>query len=658
MITQCLDAVDKMHLSMRAYVDKTPLSFDLNVLLEELKINKDEKSVALPDKKNNPDNEEEKVSVSSSTPPENNTQKNVAHTLPHETIQVSLSSLEQVSALMEKMQIIKISMNDYRLAFNKLNGKSSQVRQSWQQFKIALEAQQGKVMGESLLQLSNINGRFLSEMMSEIETLNRNVNSQLNDLSVVSNALQDEVRTLRLIPAATLFRTFPRYMRDLALKLDKKINFSIEGDSVKMDKMVLEGLQDPITHLLRNALDHGIEDASVRKQRGKSEIGTITIEIQEKGQNIVIKLEDDGGGIDLQAIGASAVNKKVITQSELDAMSDVEILQCIFLPGFSTKEKVTQVSGRGVGLDVVKTNIEELKGSVEVSTELNVKTTFTLTVPLSLASERGFLINCAGQLFVIPTYAVERILMTSSNNIVEVEAVQAILIDEKAVPLLMLSDILQLKKLETQLEQLSVLVLKKSGLTVALIVDEIIGERELVVKSLQRPLVSVSCVIGGTLSGNGDVILVLNPDDIITHAFNTTSVSRITLQKNKEKQKVKPHILVVDDSITTRNLEKNVLENQDYQVTTAVDGQEAWEMLQKQSFSLLITDVMMPNMDGFELTDHVKKSEKLRNLPVIIVTSRDSEEEKLRGLEVGADFYLIKNEFESGILLQIVEQLL
>ncbi|MFN7097412.1 MAG: response regulator, partial [Gammaproteobacteria bacterium] len=489
--------------------------------------------------------------------------------------------------------------------------------------------------------------------------LNKNMRIQINELSILSNGLQDEVRTLRLIPANTLLQTMPRYVRDLAVKLNKKIDFEIKGDDVKIDKIVLEGLQDPLTHLLRNAIDHGIEESGVREKSGKTTTGHICIDIRDDGGQILIKVEDDGAGIDVKKIAKKAVKKKLITQAELANMNDNDILNLIFRPGFSTKEDVTQLSGRGVGLDVVKTNIENMKGSVNVATEVGKKTVFLLRVPLTLASERGLVIRCSGQLFVVPTYAVERVLISNLKDIVEVEASQAILLDNHPIYLLTLADILQLEKIESITpEQISVVVLKKAGLTVALAVDEIIGEREIVIKPLHAPLHNIRYIGGCTLSGNGEVIVVLNADDIVNVAFHIVNSSRIIIQTEDEKTIIKPHILVVDDSITTRTLEKNILESKDYQVTVAVDGKEAWEILQKQSFSLLITDVNMPQMDGFALTKLVRQNNKLQNLPVIIVTSLGSDEEKVRGLEAGANYYIVKNEFESGALLTIVEQLL
>lgn len=656
LISLCLEAVDKMHTAMQAYIDKKDLPFALDIFLESLRnptvSNKSPESLQSP-------------IVSKSIPaeverPTENVAEKTAPLPPQksQTIHVSLNNLDRVSALMEKMQVNKIAIDDHYLELNKLTEKIKRFSDLWKKSLFRLNAHFSHELGESLSQLHDMSDNALTEMSDVAAQLNKNMRIQINELSILSNSLQDEVRTLRLIPATTLLQTMPRYVRDLAVKLGKKIDFEIKGDEVKIDKIVLEGLQDPLTHLLRNAIDHGIETSDVREHNGKSSTGHISIDIRDDGGQILIKVEDDGGGIDVKTVGRKAIEKKLISQTELNSMSEHDILHLLFRPGFSTRENITQLSGRGVGLDVVKTNIENLKGSVDIATVPGKKSVFTLRVPLTLASERGLMVRCSGQLFVIPTNSVERVLMITTKDIVEVEASQAILLDNHPVYLLMMADILQLDKFEPiNPNQLSIIVLKKAGLTIALALDEIIGEREIVIKPLHAPLQKVQYVAGCTLSGSGEVIVVLNVDDIVNVAFHTVTSSRIMLPSEEEKDIVKPHILVVDDSITTRTLEKNILESRDYQVTIAVDGKEAWEILQKQSFSLLITDVNMPHMDGFDLTKLVRKNERLKNLPVIIVTSLGSDEEKVRGLEAGANYYIVKSEFESGALLSIVEQL-
>lgn len=495
---------------------------------------------------------------------------------------------------------------------------------------------------------------LVEEINISNQDMNKDMHSHVNELSILFHSLQDEVASLRMTPMGNLLCTFPRYVRDLAHELNKKIELTVKGEEVKVDKAILEGLKDPLFHLLRNAIDHGIETADIRQQSGKPEAGHIIIEIKEEESQIKISMSDDGAGIDLQKLIESAEQKGITTTN----MSESEKLALIFRSGFSTKKIITDVSGRGVGLDVVKSNIENLRGHLDFSTTLGKGTTFILRVPLSIASERGLVVKCEQHHFVIPTHVVERVLALDINQVVSVQGSQAIVLENRTILLRKLTDILHLKENNNfNGQKLSIVIIQKANTMLALLVDEIVGEREIVIKALQKPLTKTACIAGGTLIESNEVVVVLNPNDLIDQALQHANINRITSKEEITEKDKRPHILVVDDSITTRTLEKNVLESKNYQVTVAVNGKEAWDILQKQKFSLLITDVCMPIMDGFTLTEQVKKHDKLRDLPVIIVTSLGSDVEKKKGIDVGADAYIVKNEFESGALLEVVSQL-
>jgi len=640
----CLQAVDRMRAAMDSFVDHTPLSFDLNDFLRQMESRDSEKS------------ESSKVQFTERR--DVKTASPLSRERESETIRVSLNNLDRVSALMEEMQVNRIAIDDHYAELTQVSNQTRQFAEHWKTMLMSMRSRKRSEDGDVVYKLCAGNMDALSEIDGASQQLQKNMRQRINELSVLSNSLQEEIRLLRLVPAATLLSTFPRLVRDLAQALNKKIDFEVLGDDVKMDRLVLEGLKDPLTHLLRNAIDHGIEEPSVRVNRGKPETGVIRITVSEEGNQILFLVSDDGGGMDGRKIGEMALAKKIISQAELDAMTETEMLELIFRPGFSTKDVVTSVSGRGVGLDVVRENITRLNGQVSVETAEGKMTTFFLRVPLTLASERGLMISAGGQSFAVPVSAVERVLVVHKTDVIDVEASQAIAVDKRTLPLRILADVLGIKKNDRLLpDHLPVVVVKKGWQAVAMVVDEIIGEREIVIKPLQAPLMGVHCVAGGTLAGNGRVIVVLSAGEMIEAALSSGKISRIVRQDDSAKAVVRPHILVVDDSITTRTLEKNVLENRGYQVTVAVNGSEAWNMLQNEKFSLLITDVSMPVMDGFTLTEKVKKSPDLSDLPVIIVTSLGSDAEKQRGVDAGANAYIVKSEFESGALLQIVSQL-
>lgn len=639
----CLEGVDAMRSAMQAFVAKKALNFDLEELIHRIQSGSQTNSEPPPPKTTGlaPKKVEHAKSLEES-----------------DTIRVSLNKLDRISALMEEMQIGKIAIDDHYLELARAAIKAKQLHNDWTQTLLTLKSQMPIQAGESLQKALGSNSDFIADLADSLNQMQRTMRPHINELSILNNSLQEEMRMLRLVPAANLTGNLPRAVRDLAQELDKKVDFEIRGDEVKVDKIILEGLKNPLLHLLRNAIDHGIGNQAERLAKGKNGVGKISLEIQQEDNQIVFIVKDDGKGIDTQKVAQLALSKGLISKTELEALKQEELLNLIFHPGFSTKETVTEVSGRGVGLDVVKSSLESLKGHIRVETTLGQGTTFTLRLPLTLVSERGLMVNSGGHLFALPTSGIERVLTLQSEQIINLEANQAIKLDEHPVPLRALSDLLKLEKTEPALPgRLFIVVIHKGWQLMALLVEDIIGEKEIVIKPLQSPLARVPCVAGGTLSGNGQVIIVLNPNDLISQALQLPSTARLRFQPDKHEASTRPHILVVDDSITTRTLEKNVLESKDYQVTVAVNGKEAWDILQKQKFSLLITDVSMPIMDGFTLTERVKQNPELKDLPVIIVTSLGSETEKKRGIEVGANAYIVKSEFESSRLLEIIAQL-
>lgn len=634
-INLSLEAVDKIRQAMTAFVAKTPVDFNLDEFCKRLQLGE------------------------SAAPIESHQQPiEPAHTtdiIDADSIRVSVDNLDRISALMEDFLINKIAIDDHYRGLTQLTTNISTTQHDLKQF---LRQHQSESLDETTRKALLFTKNDLSDITHTAAQLKQTMHAHINQINLLSNTLSEEVRMLRLIPASVLLRTLPRTVRDIAQELHKPVNFTIEGDSVKMDKLVLEGLKDPLIHILRNAIDHGIEDQATRQAQHKPETANIHIQVVDEGNHITIHIRDDGAGIDLNKVSKKALASHLVTTSEHQKMSRDDILELIFKPGFSTKDIITDVSGRGIGLDVVKENITNLKGQVRISTESGKGTTISLSVPLTLASEHGLLIKSGGQLFVVPNTLIEHVVNISLDDIIQVETNQAVLINQHPIPLRMLSDLLELSPSTTSTTRLPVLVTKKGKDCIGFVVDEIMGEREIIIKPLLAPLSSVTCIAGGTLSGDGQVILVLNMNQLLHDAIHKTS--NITRQQptSTSKTTARPHILVVDDSITTRTLEKNILESKDYLVTTAVNGKEAWDLLQKQSYSLLITDVSMPIMDGFTLTQHVKQHPTLRETPVIIVTSLNSDAEKKRGIDVGADAYIVKNTFESTELLNIVAQLI
>lgn len=570
-------------------------------------------------------------------------------------VKVNLEKLESLAALTEEFQVAKIEMDDHLAGMQQMRNKVQELMSSWRRSHVAGAVKYTQQDIDAWLRSS---ADAVAELDSVSAQTHREMRSGASRLGILVESLQDGVRMMRLVPVATLMRPMTRSVRDIARELNKKVNFEVIGDDIEIDRVVLDGVRDPLMHLLRNALDHGIETAQARLDKGKPAEGTLRILVSSEGRQIVMTIQDDGEGISVERIAASALKKKIVTEAELAGMSHAEVMDLIFRPGFSSREIITNISGRGVGLDVVAANLVKLKGTVQVVTEVDKGTSFILRLPITMSADNGVLVRLGTTVFAIPTSAVDRIMEIKREQIIEVEASHAIMHRGHSIPLRDLALTLELAS-DEQLKRniLPVIVINKGRESVAFLVDEVIGEREIVVKPFRPPLHAVRNVTGGTLTGSGEVIMVLNPSDLVNSAMRS-SLSHLRASQIESKDKKIPHILVVDDSITTRTLEKSILEHAGYDVTVAVDGKRAWDLLQAHRFDLVVSDVEMPIMTGLQLTERIKKSDRLKGIPVIIVTSLAKDEDRQRGIEVGADAYIVKGLFETKVLLDVVEQLI
>ena len=515
-----------------------------------------------------------------------------------------------------------------------------------------------------LLKLLDENQESLRTLSASVGELKRGFSSDALHLSRVANDVGEGVMKVRMLPVGSLFDAFPRLVRDIARTQGKEVELLLEGGETELDRKVLEEIKDPLIHLLRNAVDHGMETPEERQMAGKPRIGTISVKAFQKGNNIVIQVADDGGGINRRQVKQSAVRNNIITEDEAERMSDDEALRLIFASGLSTKAAVTDISGRGVGMDVVRQNVEALHGQVNVESNIGEGTTFTLTLPLTLATTHQLLVQVADQTLGIPISAVERIERVTQKDVAMVSGRRAILVNGEPLSVVRLAEILEMKETEQRIGadgKMPVVILGSARKRIAFMVDDVIGQQETVVKSLGKQLGRVRNVAGATILGSGRVIMTLNPSDMLKSARG--SEARTVETKNatqaKAKTKKERRVLVVDDSLSTRTLEKNILETAGYKVSLAIDGRDAWNILNANgNFDIIVSDVLMPGVDGLQLTQMVKKDMNLKKIPVILVTSLDSRTDKERGLQVGADAYLVKSNFDQSNLLQTIEQLI
>ena len=573
-------------------------------------------------------------------------------------IRVTVDKLERITALSEELQVAKLETEDHFTDMQSLRAGVDQLAKTISCFQsLARHNDNTNLLSE----IKNIAERYSNNVMdvkSTVYRLHKAMRSVVNNLNSISSSLQSDTRMLRLVPVSTLLKPALRTARDIARELGKKVDVTITGGEIEIDRVVLESIRDPLNHLLRNAIDHGIETPELRRKANKSEEGKVTLSICSEGSQIFICLEDDGQGVLVEKVKTIALRKNLYTHAELQAMSREDVLDIIFHPGFSTKEIITNISGRGYGLDVVRTNLQKIKGSVRIETVEGKGSKFILRFPLTLSTEHGLLVRAGGQIFTIQTASIERALEIGRDDVVEVEASHTLLFHGQPIPFRYLAETLEMEIIEPgPKEKWPVVIISKGRRVVAFLVEEMLGDREIVIKQLQPPLYSVRNVAGATMTGSGTIVLALNAGDLVDSALLPGKRSRLLVKDAAVAEKMPPQILVVDDSITSRTLIRSVLENNGYVVTTAVNGKEALQILQTKIFGLVVTDVQMPVMDGFELTKHIREQEKIKETPVIIVSSLASEADKKRGVEVGADAYIVKGQFESKTLLSVVKQL-
>ncbi len=575
-----------------------------------------------------------------------------------DSIRVSLEKLQRLSSLAEELQVAKISIDDH---FEKLLEVSQQIHKLDSISSHSAEpvtAQISDRQDTNNLYFTKTTARF-DGLRAQASQLSKAMRATKNRMGFISAALQDEIRMTRLLPAATILQPMHRIVRDLARELGKEVELTIQGDQIEIDRAVLEGIRDPLIHLVRNAIDHGLESSADRAAAGKAENAAITLSVESAGGQIRISIADNGRGIDTQRVADIALKKQLISQDKLEHMDELGKMELIFLPGFSSAEIITDVSGRGVGLDVVKANLRKLNGSVEVDSQPGAGTTFRLLVPLSLTTERGLQVSAGGECLVIPSTAVERIMELSPDDVIDIAASQAILLDDTPIPLRSLADILSLPLENTDRRStIPVVIVSKGAATIAVVVDEVVGEREIVIKRLLPPLSTVPNISGATLTGSGEIMMVLNVADLVESSQQRSSLDYMKIDSDPVEAATPAHILVVDDSITTRMLEKTILETHGFRVTVATDGKQGWELFQKEKFDLVVTDIEMPTMNGFELTERIKQHQHYSDVPVIIVTSLSKEEDKKRGVEVGANAYIVKSQFETRALVDVVQRLI
>lgn len=515
-----------------------------------------------------------------------------------------------------------------------------------------LDERTNAVIQENQDQLKNLD-KIISDMTKSAELNARQLSGMVNNL------LKD-MKQILMLPFSTLLKVMPKIVRDLSRDQGKEVQLITKGSTVEVDRRILEEMKDPFIHLFRNCIDHGLEKPDEREKLGKSRSGTLSVIVSQKGgDKIHIEVHDDGRGIIPEKIKKVALERGIITAAAAAEMSDEDAVDLIFQSDFSTSPIITDISGRGIGMAIVREKVEKLGGSLSVRTAPGKGTSFNIVLPVTVATFRGILVKTNDQVFVIPTHLVERTIRMKPDKVKTVENRTTVLIGEKPLPLVRLSDALELK-VNAEAEQgdfLQIMVVNANNERIAFLIDEVQKEQEVLVKGLGRQLQRVRNIAGATVLGNGKVVPILNAADLVKSAGNVTiqSGKRIGAQEAKVEKK---SILIAEDSITSRTLIKNILTSAGYRVKATVDGMDAYTALKDESFDLVVSDVEMPRMSGFELTAKIRSDEKYADLPVILVTGLETKEDRERGIDAGANAYIVKRGFDQSNLLEVIQRLI
>jgi two-component system chemotaxis sensor kinase CheA len=475
---------------------------------------------------------------------------------------------------------------------------------------------------------------------------------------LVDDLLEDSKKLL-MLPLSTLGALFPKLVRDLCKDQRKEADLVIRGDEIEIDKRILEEMKDPLVHLLRNCVDHGIELPDERRRRGKPARATITLSVSPvNGSKVELLVSDDGRGIDPEKVRTSAIKHGRIDAG--DQLSEAQALDLIFESDVSTSPIITELSGRGLGLAIVREKAAKLGGRVSVESRTGLGTTFRIVLPTALATFRGVLVRVAERIFVVPTLQIARAVRFKTEDVRTVEGFETLSLDGRATALVWLGEVLELPEAErpaSASQEISALLLGAGDQAVAFAVDAVLGDQEVLVKRLGAPLVRIRNVAGATVLGTGQVAPILNVSDLLKSA-RKAGRRRARIASEKPAEAAAKNVLIAEDSITSRMLLKGILESAGFSVKTAVDGMEAFTLLRAEPFDLLVSDVEMPRLNGFDLTARIRADRKLAELPVILVTALEKREDRERGIDVGANAYLVKSNFDQSNLLETVHRLI
>jgi len=579
-----------------------------------------------------------------------------------ETVRIPTTKLDPLLMQAEEMILARIALEQRATELRELNDAFLEWKKEsalWKDRQLSESAPQWK-------ELFDRNNERMRDLQGKVAAITLAVQQDHRALRRMVDEHLEDMKKVLMLPVASIVESFPKFVRDLARDQGKEVDLTIQGSEIEIDKRILEEMKDPLIHLIRNCIDHGIEKTEERERVKKPRRGTIMLSFNAKdNRQAEIIVSDDGAGIALDRVRSVALKTGIISQDDMDKLDPQETLSLVFQSGISTSPIITDISGRGLGLAIVHDKVEKLGGVVLVDSQMNAGTSFRILLSMTLATFRGVPARVDDQIFLLPAINVERVARIKRQEIRTVENREIIESDGKIIAIVRLSDALGLtvhnkrsaSDKEAEADYVHFVILSSANKRIAFQVDEVLAEQQVLVKGLGGQLNRVRNIAGATVLGNGEVVPVLNTADLIKSAMQSAATAKPETYEAETPARA-GRILVAEDSITSRTLLKNILESAGYEVTTAVDGIDAFTQLRSCDFDLIVSDVDMPRMSGFELTVSIRDNKKLADLPVVLVTALESREDREWGIDVGANAYIVKSSFDQSNLLEVVKRLI
>ncbi|MBQ9150331.1 hybrid sensor histidine kinase/response regulator [bacterium] len=592
------------------------------------------------------------------------------------TLRVDSAKLDNLVGQIGELIVSKIKTNEQLSLAKKINSEMIDWQKNFSKMEYYVKYFDKKYLSDPKNSTQDYRKIIIhnKQLATLIEQHNEKINDLIKGMSVLFKQLQESetklnsttteieemVKNMRILPLSTIFQLFPRMVHNIARDKGKKIDLEIIGADITADKTIIEELKIPLMHIIRNSIDHGIEDVETRKLLGKNPIGKIEIKASYKDNKIIVDVKDDGRGLDIEKIKAKALEKQLLTKEEISAISDEELMNLIFYPGFSTEDFVTELSGRGLGLDIVNNKINHMQGRIDIFSQLNKGTVVRVILPATVATKKVFIIEEQKQLWAIESFVIKTIVRINSDEIFEKDNRNYYIYNKNAIVIYTLSQILNFENTPRETNKYTLMIIETESATFGIIVEKLISDQEIVHKKLAPPLYKVKHISGITTLANGEACLILSVSDIIS-TINSKKIGTKIISKNgilKTKDNFKYKILIVDDSHTTRILQKNILSNHGYNVTTATNPINALEKTALNSYDLIISDIQMPEMNGFQFIEKLRKDSRYEKIPIIIVSSEPKENHTQEIESTKIIKYIEKNLFKQNELIDFIEGIL